>query len=312
MEEDGPIIWLTQDGSYIIADSDEGEDEIISNNEWIKQQDQYHPAKDTKVVKTISPGFYEIGYNQGKYWAERVGIVTDELVPLRDPELDEIASEITRFWEKADKFAEVNIVHKRGIMLYGGPGCGKTSFSNMLSVDVIKNGGIVFHVESANDLKMLITFVNEYFRDIQPDTPIFVVVEDIDQIVEQNESLVLNWLSGKDEFNHCVILATTNRIDDCNDLLLRPSRFDWVIQLKSPSEASRKQYLIEKNMNEELADKWVKDTKDFTMAQLKELYIAVQLLDNDYKAVIEKIQKQEKAVKNSTFTPKRKSIGFGS
>ena len=47
------------------------------------------------------------------------------------------------------------------------------------------------------------------------------------------------------------------------------------------------------------------------MAQLKELYIAVRLLDNDFDGVIAKLKDQKKAVRNNTFNPIKGSIGFG-
>ena len=316
LPEDSQIVWYDQDGNAKpeLASNIEGllDQYMPSNNEWIETVDgDYFPAKNTKIKKKLPPGSYSIHTSQGKYFCSKVEPSTDDLYRMPNNKIEEILVEMDRFWDKAELFAEEGITHKRGIMFHGGPGCGKTSTISILETDVIKRGGIVFRIATINDLRAMIEFVHDYFRDIQPETPVVVVMEDIDSLVNASESIVLNYLNGADEFDHCINIATTNRIHECNDLLLRESRFDYIIELEPPNEEERRFYLSKKKLDEETLEKWVLASKGFSMAQLKELYIAVKLLDNDFDAVILKIGDHEKNVKISTFKPIKTTIGFG-
>lgn len=309
--ESGDVIWYDENGNPV-RNEEEGEEDIPSNNEWIETPEgHFFPAKDTKIRKKLPPGMFIVNVQQGKYFLSKDTINTDELYRMPNDGIESILAENDKFWKKADLFEEKGIAHKRGMMLHGSPGCGKTSTINILAQDVVKRGGLVFRIKTTNDLKALINFIHGYLRDIEPETPIIVIVENIDKLVDQDESLVLEWLSGDDEFNHCVVIATTNRFQECNDLLLRPSRFDYFLEMDNSSKDERSFYLSKKGINDELLEKWISATQGFTMAQLKELYIAVELLDNDFDQSIKRLKDQERDVKLFANKTIKTTIGFG-
>ena len=72
------------------------------------------------------------------------------------------------------------------------------------------------------------------------------------------------------------------------------------------TDEARGKYLLGKGVSKKEIDKWVKDTDQFTVAMLKELFISVKLLDNDYTTTLNKIRDTEKHAKTSTYT----GIGF--
>lgn len=314
------LVEDAETGEMFVTDEDLVSDEEGSNepkekikyNEWIKDGNSFYPAKDTAVVKTVDPGCYSAIFDQnsGRYSAVKRDINLDQIVKLPNEIIDNVFSELELFWNKADDFKKAGFVHKRGIMLYGGGGTGKTTVVNQIIANLVEKGGIAFYIKSVNDLYVYEEFVHNMLRVIQPNTPVLTVIEDIDDLVERCEKDLLLFLDGDDQFEHNVVLATTNHIDAINDLLIRPSRFDWVIEVNSVSEDMRKRFLESKGIEGEELETWVKKSKDLTMAQLKELFISVKLLDNDMKAVLVKLHDQEKKAGQSTYKPKN-NLGFG-
>jgi SpoVK/Ycf46/Vps4 family AAA+-type ATPase len=180
--------------------------------------------------------------------------------------------------------------YKRGIILWGPPGSGKSCTIKLVSVDIIEREGVVFKFGSPG----IFTEGVRIFREIQPDTPIVVLMEDLDSILEcYNESDVLNLLDGVDQIDKVVYLATTKFPERLGGRILnRPSRFDKRHKMGHPKKKSRMLYfkhLIDEETQKEYdinLNKWVDDTKDMSIAHLKELFTAVCILGNPYDEAI--------------------------
>ena len=53
---------------------------------------------------------------------------------------------------------EYNFVHKRGILMYGEPGCGKSGIIQLISKQLIENDGIILNIKDKNfSLLLLLT-----------------------------------------------------------------------------------------------------------------------------------------------------------
>ena len=158
--------------------------------------------------------------------------------------------------------------------------------------DVVSRGGIVVKFTAPS----LFTEGSRILREIQCDTPIVVLMEDIDSILDvYNESEVLNILDGVDAFNKVVYLATTNYPERRGPRIVnRPSRFDKRFKIGHPNAESRKMYFEHIIGGEEqiaklgiALDKWVEDTDGFSIAHLQELFVATVILGDSYEDAIE-------------------------
>lgn len=156
-------------------------------------------------------------------------------------------------------------------------------------------------------------------REIEKETPIVVIMEDIDAIIENyNESSVLNILDGVDKLNKIVFLATTNYPDRLGARIInRPSRFDKRFKISNPNEESREiylKYLIGENKikdNKINLSKWVKDTNGFSIAHLKELFVAVIILGDNYEDAIETLSSMKELPKPREYEERTdRPIGF--
>jgi hypothetical protein len=259
---------------------------------WSKSGPAYFPTEET--TSRLFPGQYTVEYSHGRgIYFRRKPINIDKLLILPDTATEEIVEGIKKFWDKQETFQKLGFLWKRGILLYGPPGGGKTSTLQLISKKIIDKGGISIFVK---DPKMTAEGL-EVLRRIEPDRPIVVLLEDIDSITEKHsEHDVLAMLDGELQINNVVFIATTNYPEQLEDRIVnRPSRFDIVKQIGMPSAEARRLYLttMSKRLreDEEELERWVAVSKDYSVAHLKEMIIAVEALDQPLQEVVARLDK---------------------
>lgn len=270
-----------------------------------------------KAEKELPAGLYEFEWNNraNEWCVMKQAINTDELYELPTEEIGEILTDIKSFWKKADLYKSYKLMHKRGILLYGDPGCGKSGILQLCMMHIIKElSGVVINIKNEDSIKAYVEMVPK-LRQIEPGRPLVVIIEDIDSVAGDSNystSVLLNILDGIKQIENVVYIATTNYPEKLEERITnRPSRFDRRYYVAPPSREVRKSYLENKIGNNKIdidIEKWLDDTEDLSMSHLKELFISVVLLDNKYENAIEHLKGMKK-------TPRRKNqkeVGFGS
>lgn len=255
--------------------------------------DKYFGYAVTNTVSTIPAGFYKFTRNDRfGLGIVRSNVNLDELFELPFKESRSIIEDIKKFWNSKDKYEMYNYTHKRGILLYGKPGNGKTSIINLLTLELINNyNGIVFSINTPDDLYDFKEFVPSILRNIEPDRPIICTIEDIDSILSNyghaTKSSFLNLLDGSSQVTNIVYIATTNYPEQLEENISnRPSRFDRRYEIGLPDENVRRVYIQNKIKKEDLEkidlEYWVENTDGFSISHLKELIISVIIFGNDF------------------------------
>jgi hypothetical protein len=276
----------------------------------------FAPAQ--KTVMELEAGLYELKYDNslGTYVMVRQKQNTDELFFLPSTEITEVIEDIKKFWEKRSIFLNYKFAHKRGILLYGEPGCGKSCIIQLCMKHIIEEmNGIVINIKDEDDVDSYISFIHN-FRKIEPNRPLIVIMEDLDSIMGEDKystSRVLNILDGIKQIENVVYIATTNYPEKLEDRVTnRPSRFDRRYKVELPDDEMRKAYFLHKIPLTDIEnidiDKWVKDTKSMSLAHLRELVISTIVLGNTYQETIDKLNNLKKRPKGKEY-PK---VGFGS
>jgi len=283
------------------------EDEIIFSNssQWTSNDGViFYPAATS--VKELPAGVYSIGMNFGQIFFTKVDVKTEDLIRFSDASSDQVIEEINSFWGKKDLFQKFGLPYKRGILLYGPPGSGKTCTIRFLINDLIKLGGIVLQVDNIS----LFAAGLEVLRKIDREKPIIAIIEDIDSYENEDEIALIGLLDGISSVENIVFLATTNYPEELSDRILnRPSRFDKRFYIGYPNAISRKVYLehLAKNMapkpwNKKInLDRWIKDTQGMSVAHLKELFVATVILDNPYESAVKTIKEMKTQLTSKDF-----------
>jgi hypothetical protein len=260
--------------------------QLKSLTQWTTPDDKvFVPASQT--ASSLVPGLYEIAHSPtiGIYF-QKTPVKTEGLLRFPQTNSEKVVREIQKFWDLEGRFREYGLSYKRGIIMWGPAGSGKSCTIQLIMQDVISRNGIVLKFTNPT----LFMEGMRILREIQADTPIVVLMEDIDATIQRDgESEVLQILDGVDLLDKVCFLSTTNYPERLGARILnRPSRFDKRFKIGHPNPESRELYfkhlITEAKIKELKIDlkKWVADTEGFSLAHLKELFIAVIILGDDY------------------------------
>jgi len=264
--------------------------------QYLNQENVKRPYTDMKLPpsqKFLEAGVYKIKSDMKGIFYEVHEVNTDELLRFKDERYDEVLNEIDDFWtdERKEKFSDMGFSHKRGIILYGEAGVGKSCLMKLVMEQMINQEAVVFIADSCG-IYNLREGLKE-FKEVEPDRDCVVILEDIDEAMQYNEKAFLNLFDGDDQVDGVLYLATTNHIGKISERFKRPGRFDRKLKVHLPPREGRHAYLMTKlGVNEdegtigELAD----DTSNFSFAMLRELLVASYCLGQDRDTVIKRIR----------------------
>ena len=286
-----------------------------NTNKWAMDGDSFMPS--TNVVNVVPPGVYKLKYTERKgiYIEKQKHHLSDELIDLPIPEVKEIVSDIELFWDDKTKakFRTYDLTYKRGIIVYGPPGNGKSMMMQLIIKNILKKDGVIFTIETTDEVEYFTNFVNA-FRKIEPNRPLIVIMEDIDNLIEVSSRVLsglMNILDGVNQIDNVVYLATTNYPEKLQERLSnRPSRFDRKYELGSPVADVRRKYILSKMKEEDVKtqdiDQWVKKTEGYSLSHIKELIVSVCILNKDIDDVLSHFE----SMKQNRVTRTTGKVGF--
>ena len=233
---------------------------------------------------------------------------------LPSPEITDILEDIDSFWNRVDVYKKYNFIHKRGILMYGEPGCGKSGIIQLLSKLIMDKNGIVINIKDEEDVESFTKFIPT-FRKIEPNRPLVVILEDIDSIAGESRSQtsrLLNILDGVKQIENVVYIATTNYPEKLEERITnRPSRFDRRYRVELPNEEIREAYIKHKLNDEDLAQinikEWLTRTEGMSLSHLKEVVVSTIVMGCSFEETMENLDGMKK---RPTAKPKT-DIGFG-
>jgi len=195
----------------------------------------------------------------------------------------EIEDNILDFFKSRETCIQNGLPRKRGIILYGQPGTGKTLLGKILCSQI--DCTFIWVTPSKISLPIEVSHLFEMAREL---SPTIIFMEDLDFYASNRSEYgggnvrilgeILSQMDGFEENGDVVVIATTNDIESIEPALKdRPSRFDRVLELKPPDLNSRKELLRRLLPNhigvEEIIEKIAPKIDGFNGAQIQELVI---------------------------------------
>ena len=189
----------------------------------------------------------------GAEMVEKPDVTYSEVAGL-DEQIEAVREAIELPLISPELFVKVGIEAPKGILLVGPPGCGKTliakAVANHTDATFIRMVGSELAQKYIGEGGRM---VRELFSLAKEKSPAIIFLDEIDAIgakrldgstsgdreVQRTLMQLLAELDGFDSLENVKIIAATNRPDILDDALLRPGRFDRVIEIPMPDEKAR-------------------------------------------------------------------------
>ncbi|QUC65676.1 CDC48 family AAA ATPase [Nitrosopumilus sp. K4] len=236
--------------------------------------------------------------------------------------LDKLKEELREAIEWPLKYKEAfeyaHIKPPKGVLLYGPPGTGKTLIAKAVATTTESN---FISIKGPELLSKWVgeseKGVREIFRKARMAAPCIIFFDEIDALVpkrgsgnsdshvtENVVSQILTEIDGLEELNNVLIIGATNRRDIVDPALLRPGRFDRVIEVPNPDVAGIEMILKihtkDKPLAEDVNLKTLAEmSKGFSGAEIEEVCNRGALL-----GVKRFVENKEKDVKSIKITQK--------
>ena len=188
---------------------------------------------------------------------------------------DRLEIDLIRFFEPrvGSLYAAMGVPYRRGVLLHGPPGNGKTSMIRYVGGALPKVPAMILRPAAGFDSDDL----TEVFKRWRQQAPGILVIEDLNWLLEAVDvSTFLNMIDGidSDDTGGLLLIATTNHPHKLDAAINnRPGRFDVVLEVPSPDRPLRTEFFrrklpeIEPSLHEELAHA----TEGLSFAHLQEV-----------------------------------------
>ena len=182
-------------------------------------------------------------------------VTYEDIGGIRD-QLRDVRETVEMPLEQPEMFSEVGIDPPSGVLLYGPPGTGKTmlakAVANKTDASFIKMAGSeLVHKFIGEGAKL----VRDLFEVARDNEPAVIFIDEIDAIaskrtvsktsgdaeVQRTMMQLLSEMDGFDERGDIRLIAATNRFDMLDRAILRPGRFDRLIEVPMPDQEGREQ-----------------------------------------------------------------------
>ena len=187
---------------------------------------------------------------------QRPNITWDQIGGLNEVK-SELAEAIEWPLKYADLFDEADVKPPKGLLLYGPPGTGKTMIAKAVAATSEAN---FISVKGPELISKWVgeseKAIRETFRKARQASPCVIFFDELDavaprrggsegdsHVTERVISQMLTELDGLEDLKGVVVIGASNRPDIIDEALLRPGRFDRILEVPVPDKESRREIL---------------------------------------------------------------------
>ena len=239
--------------------------------------------------------------------------MNEDIIDLNTESYTTVVNDIQRFWNKEKEYKEHGFSYRRGVLMYGPQGCGKSFLIKRLCRELIlKHNGIGILVQDPSTYSEAV----QTLKKMEPNTRLIAIFEDFDQLLKMyNESKYLQIFDGIATIDNVVNIVTSNEPQVFHERIVnRPSRFDIRCAIELPNDRDKSIFLRQlgkKDLSKTRADQWAEMSPNFTYAHLKELYLSVHVLGYEVEETVKRLKDMFKVPRVSKIEAPVNSMGYG-
>lgn len=218
-------------------------------------------------------------------WAEVQKASWSDVI-LKEDFKKALQKDVYGFFGSESIYKELGIAWKRGLIMHGPPGNGKTISLKTIMKTCGDKGFQPLYVKSFQSWKGEEGAMADVFNKARQLSPCVIVLEDLDSLInDRNRSFFLNQVDGISGNDGLLLIGTTNHFDRLDPgLSTRPSRFDRKYKFDDPDFEERTLYVeywrkkLQGNKSIDFSDDLVREiaeaTDRFSFAYLKEAFVS--------------------------------------
>lgn len=196
-------------------------------------------------------------------------------------EKETVINHINKWKDNKDFYAHKELIYKTGILLYGEPGVGKSSFVKAIAG---KYGADIVNINMSNIADINLNELSAVLNVDSKEQLYIILLEDIDTawldrknvITDKEDQAVINkllqFLDSNTSPNNVIFIATTNHIERLDNALLRDGRFDLKVEVKPLKRAEAMQFCKSFGLSNEISNEILDDSDSITRYTSEVLY----------------------------------------
>ncbi|GAB4192404.1 MAG: hypothetical protein OHK0022_06590 [Roseiflexaceae bacterium] len=244
-----------------------------------------------KVFQALPAGPYHLVETSSGMYFRPIAPAKDTLINLDTPVARRVRREIAEFFnpELTARLAAAGLKHRRGIILHGDQGTGKTSLVRAMFPLMIEQNAVILLETNADHLEHSII---PAVRLTDPDRPIVLVWDEFEKNAQYSRNELLQLLDGLASPDHLLTIGTTNNLNRIpKQLKYRPSRFSLVLEMPPLPAPARAAYVAHKfaMLNSDMARSVVDLTEGRPLDYLEEA-CKLALMGYDVDEIRDRIQ----------------------
>jgi transitional endoplasmic reticulum ATPase len=225
----------------------------------------YYPRAD--AVKITSETQIELSEKSHKELVEleRARVTYEDIGGLSD-EIQKVREMIELPIKHPELFKRIGIEPPKGVLLHGPPGTGKTLLARAVAHETDANFITIsgpeimskFYGQSEENLRKI-------FKEAKENAPSIIFIDELDSIAPKRAEVtgeverrvvaqLLSLMDGLKARGEIIVIGATNRVNDVDNALRRPGRFDREVELGVPDTDGRHEILLIHTRGMPLAD----------------------------------------------------------
>lgn len=251
-----------------------------------------------EVYDNSVPSSPPINLPVGVYSHERGnGAAPERLVPmvLREDkyidllaDLDDLGNNVEDFKQSREMYDETNTIYKLGILLFGPPGTGKTSYMRKFIKQ--QKEAVVIFLDDVPSRKFL-----EKLEESTKDQLKIIVFEEVVSLVSNQEAIreMLDFLDGSKTVSNAIYFMSTNYPEDIPNNVIRNGRVDLFVRVGFPDRNGANK-LVNLYLKRDATDTELSSVKDKPIVDIREICFMHRKTNKSFEDCVKIVEEKTK------------------